>query len=108
MASSPEIAWVRMPSGRYKEHFLLSNVLGLAHPSGPALQVNYREKADVHVVYTPRDNAISDVVRETFIKMKSPNVSFSVFIDSTPQAIAKFGDPQFAVTYSDGSHFSKV
>ena len=95
---------------------LFSNLFALPSPSHmEKLQhlqtVGFEKKSDVHLVFTPmNDTAVSVEYSNALLSLASqPRFTMSIFIDTTKEAAKnKFGDPQFANVYGDGSHFNKA
>eukprot|EP00047_Mylnosiga_fluctuans_P005161 m.238801 g.238801 ORF g.238801 m.238801 type:complete len:702 (-) comp13362_c0_seq1:265-2370(-) len=93
---------------KLREHFVLTNAAGGSNPSGPPLAHVLRPGADIHLVFTPRAAALPDTAVQAYLDLQHTNMSLSFFIEPTPHVALAYGDPNFAVTYRDGSHFNKA
>jgi hypothetical protein len=88
------------------EHAILTGIINTVPSISEALSL--RKKGDTHIVFTPRDTVASPEALEAYLALSDARRTFSFFVETSQQALLKFGDPKNAVAYTDGSHFNKV
>jgi hypothetical protein len=104
-AAMPALAaWRRPPVGGARaEHTALSDLF-----EAGSEKLSFRQDADVHVLFTPRDPAPSEVALTAYLGLAAAHVSLSFFFQPTPAMRLAYGSLELSVAYWDGSHFNKV